>query len=353
MGLTIGGIALCLVMMLFLLGVYRGVAEGSVDYIRCNSADFWVLQQNAWNILRGSSLLTRSHGTMLADLPAVKSISPVLLLLSTVRKQDRIATLFLAGYDPRAKWGGPPRLAEGRSVTNDSEIVLDQAFAAKFGFKLGDTVLVQSFPLRVVGISTGTNALVIQYAFVTLPRAHALIGFTNIVTCYLVELKANESRPQAAGDIKRMLPGVEVYDQATFLQNNIREMQTGFLPFLFTVAALGVVVLTAILSLLLSINILERRKDFAVLKVLGAPGRFLPRLIIKQALLISSFGLMAALALFFPLAAAVEKLTPEIATRSTPTQIAVVALSVWTISVLSSLVSMQRLRRIYPLEAFA
>lgn len=39
LALTVGGIALCMVLMLFLLSVYRRVADGSVEYLRASHAD--------------------------------------------------------------------------------------------------------------------------------------------------------------------------------------------------------------------------------------------------------------------------------------------------------------------------
>lgn len=351
--LTIGGIALCIVLMLFLLSVYRGVEDGSVEYIRKNRADLWVLQRNAWNIIRCTSLLSTGQGNIIREIPSVKSASPILLLLSTIKKGDRVATVYLAGYDPAEDLGGPPQLVEGRSVLSDDEIVLDKSFAAKFHFKVGDFLQIQDETLQVVGISTGTNALVIQYAFVTLRCAQSLIGFPSIVTCYLVKAKGGDEIHHIADEIRKELPNVEVYDHETFLQNNIREMQVGFLPFIYTIASIGVVVLTVILSLLLSINILERRKDFALMKTLGSPKGFLSRLIIGQALLISSAGNVAAIILFFPMTTVIEKISPEISTKTSVEQMATVVLVVSVISLFSSFISMQRLRRIYPLEAFS
>lgn len=353
LALTVGGVALCIVLMLFLLSAYNGVADGSVEYIRRNNADLWVLQRNAWNILRGSSLLSMDHGIVIQGIPGVQSVSPVLLLLSAIKRKNQVATVFLTGFEPGAKFGGPPRLIEGRSVFNDDEIVLDKSFAGKFRFKVGDTVQVQDHTLRVVGLSTGTNAFVIQYAFATLRRTQSLTGFPGIVTCYLVRLNERNDSGKVAEAIRRALPGVEVYDHDQFLRNNIREMQSGLLPFLYTVAVIGAIVLTAILSLLLSINILEQRKDFAILKTLGSPKGFLPRLIIQQALLIAIAGSMVALVVFFPMSVMIEKLSPEISTKSSLGQVAVVLLTVGAISLLSSFISMQKLRRIYPLEAFS
>jgi ABC-type lipoprotein release transport system permease subunit len=216
LALTIGGVALCILLMLFLLSVYRGVADGSVEYVQQNRADFWVLQRNAWNILRCSSLLSSAQGHAIESFPDVESASPVILVLATVRKADQVATLYVAGFDPQMGRGGPPHIIQGRSVVNDNEIVLDKSFAKKFHFGIGDTIKIQDDTLHVVGISTGTNAFVIQYAFVTLRRAQILIGFPDIVTFYLVKVKPGRDSAGVSEKIKEALPGVEVYDHETF-----------------------------------------------------------------------------------------------------------------------------------------
>jgi putative ABC transport system permease protein len=353
LALTIGGISLCIILMLFLLSVYKGVADGSVEYIRCNRADLWVLQQNAWNILRTTSFLSTAHGYVIRRISEVETASPVLLLLSTIKKGDRAASVYLAGFDPQTGMGGPPRLVKGRSILENDEIVLDEAFARKYHLRLGDCVRIQDSPMKVVGISTGTNAFVIQYAFVTLQCAQSLTGIPNMVTCYLVKVREKKNISRVIEEVRGELPGVEVYDHKTFLQNNIREMESGFLPFIYTIAAIGVIVLTAILSLLLSVNILERRKDFAVLKALGSSRSFLSRLIIGQSLLISFAGDIIAVAFFFPMVSLIEFFSPEISTKSSVEQMVSVGLAVGILSLISSFISMQRLRRIYPMEAFS
>lgn len=351
---TVGGIALCIVLMLFLLAIYRGVKDGSVEFIRENRADFWILQRNAWNILRGSSLLSTGHGMLIEDLDGVDSAAPILLLLSGIEKEGEMATVFLTGFQPERGAGGPPHILEGRNVESDDEIVLDKAFAQKYDYQLRDPVHIQDDTLSVVGISSGTNALVIQYAFVTLKRAQALIRFPNIVTCFVVQVADGYSPEQSAAEIREEMAGmVEVYDHQTFLDNNIREMEAGFLPFISTIAIIGIIVLTAILSLLLSINILEQRQDFAVLKAIGSPFRFLRQLIVSQALMLAAISTLAALLSFFPMIALIETMVPEVSVISTPSQIIAVILAVAILSLLSAGISMRRIRHIYPLEAFA
>jgi ABC-type antimicrobial peptide transport system permease subunit len=350
--LTVGGVALCIVLMLFLLGVYQGVASGAVEYIRRNQTDLWVLQQNAWNILRGTSLLSMAHGSFLTKVAGVEQVAPILLLLPGVRHNQQVATVFLVGYDPAAAIGGPPSIVQGHPVQSDNEIVLDRPFALKYHITLGDTVSINNEKLHVVGFSEGTNAFVLQYAFTSLRRAQSIMGYPDLASCFLVKTRKGEDRAQVARTIRDDLPGVEVYDHPTFLQNNIREMEAGFLPLLYTIALIGIIVLTTILSLLLSVNILERRKEFAVLKTLGAPGHFLPAVIIQQALVITGAGFLLALALYFPLCWAVQLLTPELAPRSSPLHMGGILLVAMVMGLASSWISMHRLRRIYPLEVF-
>jgi ABC-type lipoprotein release transport system permease subunit len=353
MALTIVGIALCVVLMLFLLSVYRGVADGSVDYIRHNRTDLWVLQANATNILRGSSILSTGHGNLLREIRGVREVSPILFLLSSVKKGDFSATVYLTGYNPVSEIGAPPQLVEGRNIQREGEIVLDRSFAAKHSFQVGDQVVMKEDTLTVVGICGGTNMFVIQYAFVTLKQAQSQIGYPGLVTCYLLRLDKEEDISSMKERIREELPGVEVYDHEEFLRNNIREMQSGFLPLLYTIAVIGGVVLTTILSLILSINILEQRKAFAVMKTLGCPGRFLSGLIFGQGIQVSSAGCVVALALFFPVVRLIEALSPEVSTEVSIHQIIGIILAVWGMSFFSSLIALQKVRRIYTLEAFS
>jgi putative ABC transport system permease protein len=338
--------------MLFLLSVYRGVADGSVEYIRKNEVDLWILQKSATNILRGSSIISGRQADLINKIEGIKTVSPILFILSTVSIGDKSRTIFLTGYNPLDGIGGPPSLNKGREVKANNEIILDKSFAAKFKIRLGEIVKMQEHSLRVVGFSEGTNAFVIQYAFSTLKFARSLIGYPDMATCFLVTVQDKGKIPVIIKEIENRTSGFAVYDHKTFLENNVTEMEAGFLPLLYSVAVIGAVVLTVILSLLLSVNILERRKDFAILKTLGSPKWFLRRLIIAQSLLISFSACIVAIIIFFPLVKALEKITPEISTKSSIGQVLIVVLTVGVISLLSSLISVRKLRRIYLMEVF-
>ncbi|MFH0992580.1 MAG: ABC transporter permease [bacterium] len=352
MGLTVGGMALCIILMLFLMSIYHGVADGSVEYVRQTKADLWVLQEGTTNILRGFSILSTGHGNILRTISGIESVSPLLFLLTTITKGTQSSTVYVAGYDLATGIGAPPQLKEGRSLREDDEIILDRAFALKNSFVLGNTLVIRNDTLKIVGISEQTNMFVLQYAFVSIAKARALAGFSGLTSCFLVTVKNDADLIATRERIKNELPGTEVFCQREFVENNIREMQSGFLPLLYTLALIGAVVLTTILSLILTITILEKRKDFAVMKILGSPRSFLSRLILTQGFEIALASCITALVFFFPLIHCVEVVSPEVSTKTSLEQIVVIVVAALGMNLVSSFLSYRQLRRIYPMEVY-
>lgn len=350
--ITVSGVSLCVVLILFLLGIYKGASVGSVEYVRSGDSDLWVLQRHADNILRCTSILTREHSSTLKMIPGVQSVSPVLFILASIQLNEGPATVYLTGYKPGSGRGGPPEICSGRNIREGGEIVLDRSFAAKYHIKIGERLMIKTQSLKVVGFSKGTNMFVIQYAFISLADAHRIIGLPDIFTCCLLKVKPGEDLRSVSDDIEACLPDVVVFDREKFLANNIREMESGILPLLFIVAVIGAVVLMAILSLILTINVLERRKDFAIMKALGAPAGYIPFMVIVQSVVISVSGLISGIAAFFPLMSVVGKFSPEVSVMTSPLQVLAVIMSVIIISLFSSILPNRKLRKIYPLEVF-
>lgn len=350
--LTAFGIALCSLLMFFLVALYEGVSYGSVEYVRANKADLWVVQKHATNILRNTSLLPASYETDLNCMDGVDSASPIFFILASMKLKGTTASVFLAGYDPTTGVGKPPVLAEGRNIQKDDEIVLDHAFATKYDLHIGDEISINEEKLHICGLSSGTNMFVIQYAFISLDKAHDIVGFRYVVSCYQVKIKKGYNLAEIEAAIPQRLKKVAVYDNDTFIENNVREMQSGIIPLLFFVTLISAIVLTAILSLILSINVLERRNDYAIMKALGCQHRFISGIVIQQSVILSMGGLLLGLILYFPMVALLEQLAPEIATRTTFLQILMISVGVVGISLISSIFPNRKLKQIYPLEVF-
>lgn len=350
--LTSFGIALCALLMLFLLSLYEGVSYGSVEYVRASDADLWVLQKHATNILRSTSLIPASYKKKMEGIEGVKSASPIFFILASVKLKEVNATLYLTGFDPASGIGGPPEIIKGRSIMNDDEIVLDKAFAAKYKINIGDKIPIKDDSLTVTGLSKGTNMFVIQYAFISLKEAHRIIGFRYMVSCYQIQVKPEYSLKQVKASIYSEFNNIVIYDHDIFLKNNLQEMESGIVPLILVVTCISAIVLIAILSLILSINVMEKRKEFAIMKALGSPRGFISGLVVWQSLMLSFTGLAFALILFFPMLNIIEIISPEVSNRTSVYQIIIVFIGVIVISLLSSILPNRKVRKIYPLEVF-
>ena len=350
--LTVTGISLCVILILFILGVYNGVAEGSIEYIKKTPADIWVLQGYNTNIIRGTSILPAFYVDVIRRDSLIESATPVLLFLTNVIAGNDSATVLLTGYVPGAA-GGPPAIIEGREIREDNDIILDKSFGVKHRIGIGDTIFIKDDTLNVVGLSSGTNAFVTQYAFVTLKYLQSIIELPGLASLFIIKAKDERSIPSIMSAItKRFGRNLSLFTHRKFLLNNIREMESGILPLFFAITVIGGIVLAIILSLILSVNILEKRRDFAVMKILGSPQWFLDKLIIAQALTITLAALLLGVAAYFPLLICIKYVSPEVTAPIGFWHIFVVTLVTIVISLLSSLLACKKTRSIYPLEVF-
>jgi len=351
--LTLSGIALCIILILFILGIYNGVAEGSIQYVKQNKADMWVLQSNTTNIMRGTSILPVSYHDIIKQDSAIESADPVLALLTNLKAGEENTTVLLTGYVPGCS-GGPPGIAEGRNITGNHEIVLDRAYAKKYKIKIGGEVSIRNNKLQVVGLSSGTNAFVTQYAFVTFDFVQSIVETGGLVSFFIINAKPGSDLNKIKNNIEtRLHDRVSVYYHDQFLENNIKEIDSGILPLFYAIAVIGGIVLAIILTLILSVNILERRKDFAVMKILGSGSMFLNRLIMMQSLIISFSAEIIGVVLFFPVVNLIETISPEVTTLISAEHIICITVITLFISIFSSLVSSRRIRKIYPAEVFS
>jgi putative ABC transport system ATP-binding protein len=340
-------VACCVVLFLFLWSVYQGAYTGCLTYLRSVDADLWVLQNTAYNLLRGSSILPASHIRLVRETPGVGRVTPLLIILTSVETARGYWTIFLTGYDPAQGIGGPPALAAGRGVGGDDEIVLDTAFARKFGFRIGDRVVVNGKPLVVVGLSAGTNAIVIQYAFVTMRCAQSMLPFPGLVTAVAVSVAAGEDVAAVRARLDALHPNSHCFTRAGLIANNIAEMSNGFLPILGVVTVMGAIVLTAILGLLTVLSVLRRRRDYTILRMIGSSSGFLWGLIARRVGLQVAVGAATGVALFALVTPIVRAASPEIECLLVPWQVIAAVTTAFGAGAIAAAIAAARLRTDY------
>jgi putative ABC transport system permease protein len=348
--LAVAGIGFCAALFGALWSIYRGAVEGSVAYFRDVDADVWVLQRSADNLIRGLSILPAGRGGRFA-VDGVESVSRILVLPASVQAAAGVATVTLVGFEPQRP-GGPPALAGGRDPARDDEIAIDEALARKLKVRPGDAVSVAGHPLTVTGLSARTNATAMQYAFVTLGRAQDLLPVPGLVSAYLLKAAPGADPAAVAAAAAARDPAIVALGRETLVAANARVLDESFLPVLVLVTGLSAILLLVILSLIVSMSVLEHRRTFAIFKILGASRTTIWAAVERDALGLALAGLVAAAAIAAAIVPLLRLALPTANLYFAPAQALLEATAVIAIAAVSGSLATLQTRGIYPLEAF-
>lgn len=350
--ITTSGIACAVALMLFLFATVEGVKVEANGYVAQRPVSVWLGQKSASNLIRSTSFMHASLEDAVRAVPGVGEVTPLLRVIASMRLAADDATLFVFGFDPSSALSAPT-VVRGSASPQRGEIILDRAFAAKHRIALGETVDVQDRAFRVVGLSRGSNALIIQFAFVPIDDAHELMDLNReLVSFFLVRGQAGTDADRLAAALSNAFPRLGAITQEAFADNNLEEMRTGVLPVLASVAFAGGTLALAVLTLMLYANVVDAREHYALLKAIGAEQVLLIRLVVRQALLTATCGCVAGLLLYWAGAPVVLFLVPELTQALVPTVVGNVFVAVLTLAFLSAWLPAVRLGSVYPAEVF-
>ena len=338
-------------LVLFLFGALEGVQREANGYVASRDVDVWVSHMNSDNLIRSTSFMLSTIGEALDTLPQVAGAAPLLRTIVRMETDKGSATFFVLGVNP-ALPATRPTVVEGSQIQGRGEIVLDRAFAQSQGLRVGQAIRVQPLTLRIVGLSTGTNALVTQFAFTALEDAQELLGFEGIVSFWLLNGKQSVSREELAGVVKERIPELNSIPQEQFSTNNRDQLKVGVVPLLWATAIFSSLAGGVTLGLLLYVGVVERREDYAYFMAVGASKGWVDSLVVRQAVLTVGVGLMLGLAIFGVSVPILGVLVPQVTFVATPGVLLLVAGFALAIGVIAVFPPLYQLRRIHPGEVF-
>ncbi len=351
LAITVSAVAIMVMQMLFLGGIYQGVKLGAIGYVAHSPADLWVCQNNSRNLLRSTSFIRQITLNDISRLKGVERAEGILKVIATARIHGKEETMFVFGLPPEASLSSPP-MVTGTSVPGEGEIVLDRSFARKYSLTVGDSITLQHDSYRVSGISRETNATVTQYSFVSLMDAQQLLGFAGIVSFIPIRVDPHADAQALADTIRTRYPALSVFDRATFMENTLREMQAGVLPLFWTILVLGVLSGILVITLMFYQSVLEMRTDYALMMAIGARSSFLTSLVLKQTLAVTLVGFLGGALLDLFLAPVLENLVPALNIVSRWEDVLFVLAASLGVGSAGSVFPIRKLRGIYPAEVF-
>lgn len=358
--LTCVGLGLLMGVALSMVGIYQGVVAEALALSRSLRADMWVVEAGTRGPFAEASRLPGDVREMARRVPGVAEAGGMTLLTAEARAPGRIIRVQVIGYEP-GRPGGPSMIADGRSLGGSRfEMVADQ----RSGLIPGSTVELGSDRYRVVGttrglVSSGGDPLVFlhlrdsqELQFQLAPpaarramAANAAQGSLDTVNAVIARLHPGADADAVAGTIRRWKHQAALTDaeQSELLTRSVVQRARAQLG-MFTVVLLFVS--AVIIALIIYTMTMDKMREIATLKLIGAPDRMIVGLVLQQTLLLGGAGYAAAVGLVF---ASRDWFPRTVALGAA--EVAFMAVVIATICLLSSLISIRVALRIEPQQA--
>jgi putative ABC transport system permease protein len=328
--LAIVGTALVFAMALLVTGLKEAFKTEADRAVASIGGDAWVVPAGTEGPFTGLNFMEAERADDIRAAPGVRQADPVLLIPQTLRTASGVKTLMVVGH--RMGRLGEPRPEEGRRSRARGEVVVDK----KLGFGLGEKLTVRRHKFTVVGLVSGhTIGGGTPIAYVPIEDLWDTAGVGPVAKAIVITGKPRGihgykvlSREQVRNDMLRPLRSAES------AINNTRLL-------LWLVAAV-------IVGAVMYMSALERVRDFAVLKAVGATTRTVVLSLAIEAVLACLIA--AALAIGFA-----QLLLPIFPLPITYTlgAYAVLPVIAVVVGVLASLAGVRRAVRTDPAAAFA
>ena len=119
LALSIGGVALAVMLILVLKGFLAGMNRQITSYLDHSPGSIVVAQEDVVNLLGATSLLPKGMAQRSETVRGVATVIPILSQFVILDLHDKKQPAYMIGYDPK-QGGGPWDLAAGREPAQEA-----------------------------------------------------------------------------------------------------------------------------------------------------------------------------------------------------------------------------------------
>src|SRR3972149_1989591 len=130
LALSIGGVALAVMLILILKGFLSGMNRQITSYLDQSPGSIVVAEEDVVNLLGATSLLPEGSAQKAETTRGVDEAIPVLSQFVILDLHGKKQPAYMVGYDPD-QGGGPWQIAEGRAPEGGEEGVFDRGVAGR------------------------------------------------------------------------------------------------------------------------------------------------------------------------------------------------------------------------------
>lgn len=302
--LTCIGLGLLLGVVLAMIGIYRGIVVDALTIARAPAIDLWIVEANTRGPFAEASRIPGDIREGIARIAGVSAAGSITYQTVETEYRGGKLRLYVIGYEP-TRPGGPPEIFEGRGIARSRyELVADRST----GLMLGDRIQLGRSVLTVVGltrhqVNSGGDPVV----YITLPDAQKLQfdlappaarlqlargsagASRDTVNAVVARLHPNASPEGVADTVRRWkhLSAITQAEQERILSQSLVDRARRQIG-MFTTLLL--IVSAVIIALIIYTMTMEKLKQIATLKLIGAPDRTIIGMIVQQALALGLIG---------------------------------------------------------------
>lgn len=325
--LTCVGLGLLLTVVMAMSGIYRGLIGDATKVIDAVPGDVWIVQKDTRGPFAESSRIPEDVEFSIAAVEGVRAATPVSFQYVQIAPTGKPVRLFLIGYK-LGSFVGPSHIVEGRPITKKHyELVADR----KSGFAVGDHILLGLEDYTVVGLTSGmtspsgdpaafislADAQIIQFQldndairnnrervtstynqlnnmnpllrYRATQKALAAAENPHFANAIVAELNSPANTAEVAESIERW-NHYQVYSSDA--QRNL--LLKGFIEKsqkqLWLFRTILIIVSGVIVALIIYTLTMDKLREIATLKIIGAADRTIANMILQQALLLGAIG---------------------------------------------------------------
>lgn len=280
--LTVLGIAVGVAAVVALGAMAQGLRQNYGGALSLQN-DILVSQKNALDVAFSS--LDETLGDRIRSVPDVAKVEPGIFTWQAV---GNTPYFLVYGYDPESVAAKHYNVIEGKPLTGNGQIVIGKRAADALKKRIGDTVRLNGFPYRVVGIYETGQAMEESGGLVTLDDGKRISAKERTVSMFQVAIRRG-------ADIDKVIERIgKVDDQLSITKSSefeggeqwIGEMDA----MAWGVSAIAILVGGLGMMSAMVMSVMERTREIGTLRAVGWTRRRVVRMILGEALALSLIG---------------------------------------------------------------
>jgi putative ABC transport system permease protein len=339
-----GAVGMALMLILLLDGLWAGIKANITTYEDNVGADLYIAQPGTRNFFGAISVIPTGTVDLVGADPDVDWAVAVRGFFSIVELHGRKVPVYVIGSTPGGR-GGPWEIHAGRAPAADDEVAVGTALAKRHGLDVGDGMTTMGRRFTIVG--TSADAFMASFLFMTHDATDVLLRAPGTTSFVLVG-----TRNPAAVRARVQETGLAVLVRAELARNDLALMARAYEVPLAVMRGVAFVIGSLVIALTAYGAIVDRRREYGIVKAIGAGGGYLTRLAVQQTLTVSGVGLVAGALLFLAGRAVIASVRPQFVILATPDSIGRAVAAAVLMGLVASVLPARRLAKLEPAAAY-